>query len=104
MGILRKGGILMATYLMFGRYSSEAVKGISSKRTQDAVALIKKFKGEVNGMYATLGENDLVFVLTFPGMEQAMKASVALSKMTGIAFSTSPAVSVEEFDKLLAGL
>ena len=33
----------MATFLMFGKYSSEAVKGVSAKRTKEAVNLIKKF-------------------------------------------------------------
>jgi len=94
----------MATFLMFGKYSPEALKQISSKRTEDTVSLIKKFGGKVKTMYALLGEKDLVFILTFPEMEQAMKASVALSKLTGIGFSTCPAVTVEEFDKLTAGL
>jgi hypothetical protein len=31
-----------------------------------------------------------------------MKASVAISKTTGISFTTSPAVPVEEFDKLMS--
>ena len=31
-----------------------------------------------------------------------MKASVALSKLTGISFTTSPAVPVEDFDKMIA--
>jgi len=42
-----------------------------------------------------------VAITTFPGVEQAMKASVAISKTTGISFTTSPAVPVEEFDKLM---
>jgi hypothetical protein len=33
-----------------------------------------------------------------------MKASVALGRLTGIAFATAPAVSVERFDKLLEQL
>ena len=92
----------MATFFMFGRYTAEALKGISPKRTKDAEILIKKFGGKVESVYALLGEKDLVFILTFPGMEQAMKASVALSKLTGIAFTTFPAVTVEDFDKLMA--
>jgi len=92
----------MATFLMFGKYSPEALKQISSKRTEEVVKVVKKFKGEVKAMYALLGEKDLVFILTFPEMEQAMKASVALSKLTGIAFTTFPAVTVEDFDKLMA--
>lgn len=93
----------MATFLMFGKYSPQALEGMSAQRTDAAAELIKKYGGQVEAMYATLGANDLVFVLSFAGTEDAMKASVALSKMTGIAFSTAPAVTVAEFDKLMAG-
>jgi uncharacterized protein with GYD domain len=55
-------------------------------------------------MYATLGRHDLVFVVDFPGTEEAMKASVALGRMSGIAFSTAPAVTVEKFDELMEDL
>lgn len=94
----------MATFVMFGKYSAEAVKGISSERTKKAAALIKKMGGEIKGMYALLGEDDLVLIVTLPGVEQAMKFSVALHKLTGISFTTSPAVTVEEFDKLMSGV
>ncbi|MBW1916791.1 MAG: GYD domain-containing protein [Deltaproteobacteria bacterium] len=92
----------MATFLMFGKYSGEAVKQISSARTDQAINLIKKFGGGVKAMYALLGETDLVLIVDLPGVEQAMKVSVGLGKLTGISFTTSPAVSVEEFDKLMA--
>jgi len=92
----------MATFFMFGNYSSEAVKGISAERTDSAVSLIKKFGGEVNSMYALLGEKDLALIVDFPGIEQAMKASIALGKSTGISFTTAPAVTVEKFDKMIA--
>lgn len=92
----------MGTFFMFGTYSSEALREISAERTDKANNLIKKFGGEVTSMYALLGEKDLVFIVNLPGIEQAMKASVALSKMTGISFTTSPAVTVEEFDKMSA--
>jgi len=39
-------------------------------------------------------------VVELPSTEQAMKASIALSKLTGIAFTTLPAVSMADFDKL----
>ena len=63
---------------------------------------VKTWHLQIQGMYSLLGEKDLVFIVTFPGIEQAMKASVALGKMTGISFTTSPAVTVEEFDKMMA--
>jgi uncharacterized protein with GYD domain len=94
----------MAMFLMFGKYSAEATKAISGERTDAAVDLISRYGGKVQAMYATLGKHDLVFVVDFPGTDEAMKASVALARMTGIGFTTAPAVTVEEFDKLMADL
>ena len=93
----------MATFLMFGKYSAQALQDMSAARTQHAVEAIKKHGGEVQAMYATLGAHDLVLVVSLPGAAEAMKVSVALGRMTGIGFTTAPAVTVEEFDKLLAG-
>lgn len=90
----------MATFVMFGKYSSEAIKDISTDRTVWAVNLVKQYGGHVKGMYALLGEKDLLFIVDLPGIPEALKVSVALGKETGIGFATSPAVTVEEFDKL----
>jgi uncharacterized protein with GYD domain len=92
----------MATYLMFGRYSRDAVKEISAERTDKAIALIEKHGGELESGYALLGENDLLLIVDLPDTEQAMKASVALTQLLGISFTTSPAVTVEDFDRIMA--
>jgi len=92
----------MATFVMFGKYSTEGLRGITPERTEECVSLVKKFGGEVKAIYQLLGEVDLVSIATFPGIEEAMKASVALGKLTGISFTTSPAVTVEQFDKMMA--
>ena len=94
----------MSTFFMFGKYSLEGLKGMNTGRTKKIQRLIEKFGGKVNSMHALLGENDLVFITDFPGFEQAMKASVAVTRMTGISFSTCPAVTVEEFDRLMADI
>ncbi|MEJ5328722.1 MAG: GYD domain-containing protein [Desulfobaccales bacterium] len=99
-----KGREVMALFLMFGKYSAEGIKGISAQRTQQAEETIRKFGGSVSAMYALLGDKDLLLVTEFPDIGAALKASVALSKLTGIAFSTAPAVTVAEFDRLMAGL
>ena len=91
----------MATYFLFGKYSADAIQGISAERTAEATALMKKFGGNVKSGYALLGKYDLALIVELPDTAQAMKASVALSKLTGIAFTTSPAVSVADFDKLM---
>jgi uncharacterized protein with GYD domain len=92
----------MAKYLMLGKYSVEAIQGITTDRTKKVVGAIEKAGGKINSMYALLGGNDLAFVVDFPGMPEAMRASVSITKMTGIAFTTSPAMTVEEFDKAVA--
>lgn len=91
----------MATYFLFGKYSHEAIKGMSPERTVEANKLIEKFGGKVKEIYALIGEIDLVIVAEFPGNNEAMKASIALAKLTSISFKTAPAVPVEEFDKLI---
>ncbi len=90
----------MATYFMFGKYSADAIKGISAGRTEKAKKLVQKYSGEVKSIYALLGEKDLVIIATFPGIDQAVKSSIAISKLTGIAFSTSEALTVEDFDRM----
>ncbi|MGE5162584.1 MAG: GYD domain-containing protein [Sphingobacteriales bacterium] len=92
----------MATYLMFGKYSAESLKGISARRSDETRALIKKNGGELKAGYAALGGVDLVLIVDLPDTPRAMATSAALAKMTGIAFTTSPAVTIEEFDKLVA--
>jgi uncharacterized protein with GYD domain len=87
-------------YIMFGKYSLDSIKEISAKRTEKAVALIEKHGGTYKAGYALLGEHDVMVVAEFPGTEQAMAASVGLTKLLGISFTTSPAVSIEAFDQL----
>jgi uncharacterized protein with GYD domain len=92
----------MPTFFMFGKYTSKAIEEISAERTQQAVSEIKKLGGAVNAMHVLLGEYDLVFCVTLPGIDEAIKASLTLSKLTGITFTTCPAVTVEAFDRLVA--
>jgi uncharacterized protein with GYD domain len=92
----------MANFFLFGKYSHEAIKGLSNERTKKAVELIGKFNGKVISMYALLGANDLLLQVDFPDAENVMKASLAISKLTGIGFSTSQAIPVEDFDSLIA--
>ena len=91
----------MEMYVMFGKYSAEAVKGISSDRTSKAKNVINQCDGKIHSMHALLGAPyDLLLMANFPNPENAMKASVGLTKMTGINFCTCPAVEAEIFDKM----
>ena len=90
----------MATFFMLGNYSTDALKNMSAERTEKCIGVIREMGGEVDSIYALLGDIDLVIIANLPNNRAAMKASVALSKMTGIGFKTCPAVNVEEFDEL----
>jgi len=92
----------MAKFLMLGRYSQEAVKGITVDRTNKVKEIIEKAGGKINAMYALLGKYDLAFIVDFPAVSDCMKASVVITKLTGIGFTTSSAITVEEFDKAVA--
>ena len=94
----------MTTFFMFGSYSKDSIREISPKRTEKTVDLLKQNGGKLKAGYALLGEYDLALIVELPDTEQAIKTSVALSKMTGIAFTTAPAITVEEFDKITKDL
>lgn len=91
----------MSVFFMYGKYSQDSLKSITARRTEQSVGLIEKFNGQVTAMYALLGPYDLVLIVNLPGIREAMEASVALSKLTGIGFTTCPAVSVERFDEMI---
>ena len=94
----------MSTFILFGNYSVEAFKGISSDRTAKSHELAKKFGGEIKDIYALLGKDDLLLITDFPGEPEVMKFSIALSGLTGIGFTTATAVSGRQFDKLMEEL
>ena len=94
----------MNTYFMLGKYSSDSIKEISPDRTDKAIRCIKELGGEVKSIYVLLGEYDAVLIVDFSKNETAMRASLALSLLTGISFKTYPAVSVKDFDKMLGNI
>ncbi len=91
----------MQAFVMLGKYSSEAVRDISANRTDKALGLVKELGGKVISMYTLLGGYDVVLTVEFPSLVVAMKASLGLTILTGIGFSTYPAISVADFDKLI---
>ena len=91
----------MTTFFMFGRYASDAVQGINAERTEKAEAQIVGFGGKMRSVYALLGDYDIVIIADLPGIPEAVQASVAIMRETGISFNTSPAIPVVDFDQLM---
>ena len=92
----------LQTFLMLGNYSSGAISSISAGRTQEAKGIVKEFGGKVIGIYGLLGDYDVMFLVGLPDLTAAMQLSVKLGQMTGISFSTYPAVDVATFDKAIS--
>jgi uncharacterized protein with GYD domain len=93
----------MATFIMTGKYSADAVKQISGERTVNANQIVQQCGGSIVSVYATMGKSDILVIAEFPGIGEAIKASVRLTQALGISFATVPALSVEDFDKLVGG-
>ena len=91
----------MATFFMFGRYSSEALEKVSVDRTRQVHKVVEDLGGQIKGIYAMLGEYDIVIIVELPRMAEAMKASITLKRMTDISFFTAAAMPVEEFDQIV---
>lgn len=91
----------MKKFVMLGKYSLEAIKGISKNRTKKVVEIIKNNSGKVDSMYILLGNYDIIFMVEFADIEEAVKTSIEITKLTGISFMTLPAIEVEKFDKLV---
>ncbi len=91
----------MALFMMFGKYTPEALRGISADRTRQVQEIVEGNGGEVRAMYAVMGEHDLVFIFDLPDSDRAMMTAVAIEQSTGIMLRTSPVVEVEKFDRLV---
>jgi len=92
----------MQTFFFFGSYTMDALKDARSNRTEQVIGVIEHLNGHIVDIYALLGESDLVIIANLPGNTEALKASIALSRETGVRFATRPAVSVKRFDALLS--
>ena len=88
----------MAIFCMIGKYDRNSLAEASGKRTREAENLISRYQGTIKSMYALLGQNDLIMIVDLPSTEDAMKVSIGLTKLTGIAFITAPAMPVKDFD------
>ena len=88
----------MPTFIMTGKYSQSALASVSPQRTKKAEQLIARYDGTIKAMYALLGKDDLFMVVELPSIEDALRVSISLTKLTGISFSSAAAVSIEDFD------
>ncbi len=92
----------MTRFFMYGKYTVDGIKQISKSRTGEVTKILKQCGGEIFDGFATLGDKDLCLIVDLPDLKSAMRASVLLTRATGIGFSCVPAITFEEFDNLVA--
>jgi uncharacterized protein with GYD domain len=92
----------MKTFFIFGKSSPKELKEISLKYRAEVVSLVKDFGGDVGSMHVMLREKYLILISPFPGIKTAKKASISLSKFTGISFRTLQAILADDFQELKA--
>jgi uncharacterized protein with GYD domain len=92
----------MVTFFLFGSYTQDALEGINAERTKRAEEIIAGYGGRLRFVYALVGEYDIVMAADLPGVPELVQASVALTRETGIAFTSMPALPVADFDSLAA--
>jgi uncharacterized protein with GYD domain len=80
------------------------MREIDAKRTEKAASIIKEFGGNLVEALILIGNYDLALCLELPGISEAVQVSVALTKLTGISFQTYPAITVAEFDRMIASM
>lgn len=90
----------MTSFFLFGSYTQDALDGIDADRTKKAEEVINGYGGKLRSVYALLGEYDIVMIVDLPGVPEALQISIALTRDTGIAFSSCPAIAVADFDRL----
>jgi len=90
----------MQTYYMLGKYSTVGVKHIAAVRSESCIRMIEDLGGEIILLDALLGEYDLAIIGKFPDNTAALRATLALEKLTELTLKTLPAISVAEFDQL----
>ena len=85
----------MATHIMFGTLNQALRKAVSAKRTEGAMALIKKRDIALKAGYALRGEVDFVGMPDRPDTARVIQVSVGLGRLPDLTFGTAPAVGIE---------
>ena len=90
----------MPKFIMCGSCPPEALREVGVGYKEKVVEVISEYNGSVDAMYSMLGEFDLIIFADLPDIESVMNVSMELNKLTGIAFSTSLAVELQELLKM----
>ena len=94
----------MATFVVQGQYSAEAIKGFVAKpedREKAVAKLVAAAGGKLRAFYVTTGETDFLVIIEAPDAESVAAGALAAAAGGGIAHaSTQRAWTGKEFKKM----
>lgn len=94
----------MATYIVQGQYSGEAIRGFLAKpedREKAVAKVVEAAGGKLKGFYVTSGENDFLVIVEAPDMDTVAAAGLAAAAGGGVTHAaTRHAWTGKEFKKL----
>ncbi len=94
----------MPIYVSLVKFTREGIMTMKDQgiaRSDKVKQNIEELGGKLIAAYYCLGEYDVVAVLQFPDNKTAMKAAVKNASIGHIAITTMPAVTRDEWAKLL---
>ena len=96
--------VVMQTYVSLVKFTQHGLQTMKEKGIERAEMVkqnVKALGGKLLQAYYCLGEYDVVAVWEFPDNKTAMKAAVLNASLGHIQITTMPAVSRDEWKKLL---
>ncbi len=94
----------MATFIIQGRFSAQAIRGLVAKpedRSRAVAKLIAACGGKLKDYYMTTGENDFLIIAEAPDGEDAVVASMAAAASGTVSkLTTSRAWPARDFKKM----
>lgn len=94
----------MATFVIQGRFSGDAIRGMVAKpedRSKVVSKLISACGGKLKDYYVTTGENDFLIIVEAPDGEDAVVGSLAAAASGTVShLTTSRAWTTKEFKKI----
>jgi len=96
----------MPTYITLYKYTQQGATNIKGApdRIKQATAAAEKLGGKVIGVWATLGQYDLVAVGEFPNDEAAAALNLIVASLGNVSSETLKAFTPEEFAKIVASI
>ena len=95
----------MATYILLSTLTDEGRRTLKERpeRLQEVNREIEAMGGRVTHQFAVLGGYDFVNILEAPDNETVARISVELGARGTVQLTTLPAISVDEFTRMLKG-